>query len=133
MSRAELAEAVNDHLWRTTGKRHALDAHAIARYERGKVGWPSAPYRAGLKAVLGADCEIELEFQPTWRGRNRKTPASETATVGTAEHLPTDSASLVSFSQDGARPRRPAAPSQTTGFGLGDGSSSFADFTPGAF
>ncbi|MBB4930696.1 hypothetical protein F4561_001516 [Lipingzhangella halophila] len=37
MSRAELAEAVNEHLWRATGKRYGLGAHAIARYERGKI------------------------------------------------------------------------------------------------
>ncbi|MDS1269274.1 transcriptional regulator [Lipingzhangella sp. LS1_29] len=68
MSRAELAEAVNKYLWRTTGTRHALDAHAIARYERGKVSWPSAAYRAGLKAVLSADTDTDLGFRPSRRG-----------------------------------------------------------------
>ncbi|MFD0772318.1 hypothetical protein ACFQZ2_00065 [Streptomonospora algeriensis] len=69
MSRSELAEAVNDYLWNATGKRYALDAHAIARYERGKVRWPSAAYRSGLKAVLGADSDGDLGFHPVPRGR----------------------------------------------------------------
>lgn len=68
MSRGELAEAVNDHLWRATGKRCALDAHTIARYERGKVRWPSAYYRGGFKAVLGAESDADLGFHPTRRG-----------------------------------------------------------------
>jgi tetratricopeptide (TPR) repeat protein len=69
MSRAELAEAVNDHLWRITGRRYALDAHAIARYERGAIGRPSAPYRAALRDVLGVDSDAELGFHSVARGR----------------------------------------------------------------
>lgn len=68
LSRAELAEAVNDHLWWTTGKRHALDVHAIARYERGKVRWPNAAYRAGLKAILRVASDADLGFSPVRRG-----------------------------------------------------------------
>lgn len=30
MSRCELAEAVNAYLWKATGKRYELDAHAVA-------------------------------------------------------------------------------------------------------
>jgi hypothetical protein len=67
MSRAELAEAVNAELWRTTGRRYALDAHAIARYERGAVRWPNARYRSALRAVLDATDE-QLGFRPTPRG-----------------------------------------------------------------
>ena len=38
MSRAELAESVNEYLWRTTKKHYtSLDARAIGRYERGEV------------------------------------------------------------------------------------------------
>ncbi|WP_324197306.1 XRE family transcriptional regulator [Nocardia cyriacigeorgica] len=61
MTRAELAEAVNDHLWRTTGRRRELDAHTIARYERGVVRWPGKDYRRALCAVLNAT-ETELGF-----------------------------------------------------------------------
>jgi hypothetical protein len=49
MGRAELAEAVNRYLWETTRKRYELDAHSIARYERGHVRWPGAHYRSGLR------------------------------------------------------------------------------------
>ncbi|VFA98138.1 XRE family transcriptional regulator [Nocardia cyriacigeorgica] len=68
MSRVELAEAVNDHLWRTTGRRRDLDAHTIARYERGAVRWPGKDYRRALCAVLNAT-ETELGFAP---GRRNK-------------------------------------------------------------
>lgn len=61
MTRAELAESINDHLWRTTGRRRELDAHTIARYERGAVRWPGKDYRQALCAVLNAT-ETELGF-----------------------------------------------------------------------
>ncbi|WP_245670459.1 XRE family transcriptional regulator [Nocardia flavorosea] len=61
MTRAELAEAVNDYLWRTKGRRCELDAHTIARYERGAVRWPGKDYRQALCAVLNAT-ETELGF-----------------------------------------------------------------------
>lgn len=69
MSRAELADAVNAHLWQTTHARYALDAHTIARYERGVVRWPSAAYRSALRAVLGVATDAQLGFRPTRRGR----------------------------------------------------------------
>ncbi|PZF83377.1 hypothetical protein C1I92_12935 [Jiangella anatolica] len=69
MSRGELAEAVNEYLWRTTGRRYSLDAHTVARYERGAIGWPSAPYREALRAVLGVAKDADLGFHPTPRGR----------------------------------------------------------------
>jgi len=59
MSRSELADAVNAHLWHATGRRFALDAHTIARYERGAVRWPNAAYRSGLRTVLGARSDAE--------------------------------------------------------------------------
>jgi hypothetical protein len=68
MSRAELAEAVNAHVWAMTGQRIALDAHAIARYERGQSWWPGQQYRDGLRAVLGVATDAEIGFYPTKRG-----------------------------------------------------------------
>ncbi|MFI8528319.1 hypothetical protein ACIGB8_27930 [Promicromonospora sukumoe] len=68
MSRAELAEAVNAHVWAATGRRIALDAHAIARYERGQSHWPGRQYRDGLRAVLGAATDAEIGFYRTPRG-----------------------------------------------------------------
>lgn len=67
MSRSELAEAVNAELWRSTRKRFALDAHAIARYERGAVRWPSAAYRSALRSVLGVATDAEIGFHPIRR------------------------------------------------------------------
>lgn len=69
MTRAELAQAVNEYLWRTTGNLTCLDVDTIARYERGVTVWPNARYRAGLRAVLGVDDDAELGFYPTPRGR----------------------------------------------------------------
>jgi hypothetical protein len=83
MSRAELAEAVNTYLWKTTAKQYDLDSHAIARYERGDVIWPSAHYRAGLRAVLGVSTDADLGFRPTRRGNT------------TAARTPPDSALAV--------------------------------------
>ncbi|MDQ3885597.1 MAG: tetratricopeptide repeat protein [Actinomycetota bacterium] len=64
MSRRELAEALNAWLWETTRQRYDLDAHTIARYERGAVRWPGAAYRSGLRHVLGAATDAELGFWP---------------------------------------------------------------------
>ncbi|MFJ9782588.1 XRE family transcriptional regulator [Amycolatopsis sp. NPDC101161] len=68
MSRSELAEAVNDYLWEAKGRHYSLDAHAIKRYESGKVRWPGDAYREGLRAVLAAATDSELGFRPTPRG-----------------------------------------------------------------
>lgn len=76
MSRSELAEAVNAHVWATTGSSRVLDSDMIGRYERGLNRWPNADYRAGLRAVLGAASDSELGFFPTRRGNTTvpKTP-----------------------------------------------------------
>jgi tetratricopeptide (TPR) repeat protein len=68
MSRAELAEVVNAELWSSTGRRYALDAHTIARYERGAVRWPSAAYRSAMRKILGVATDQELGFRPSPRG-----------------------------------------------------------------
>lgn len=64
MSRQEPAEAVNTWLRQTTGKHYSLDAHTIARYERGKVRRPGAHYRAALRHVLDVATDAELGFRP---------------------------------------------------------------------
>jgi hypothetical protein len=63
MSRAELAEAVCAWLWETTRARYDLDGHYVAKLERGVVRWPTAPYRSGLRHVLGAGSDAELGFR----------------------------------------------------------------------
>jgi hypothetical protein len=42
-SRVEVADAVNRWLWETTGRRHALDAHYLAKLERGEPGGRMPP------------------------------------------------------------------------------------------
>ena len=69
LSRAELADAVNAHVWETTGKRSGLDAETIGRYERGMIRWPGVAYRTGLRAVLEVDDDADLGFYRTGRGR----------------------------------------------------------------
>lgn len=62
MSRSELAEAVNAWLWQNTERRYVLDGHHVAKYERGVVRYPIAPYRAALRAVLLVRTDVELGF-----------------------------------------------------------------------
>lgn len=80
MSRSELASAVSSWLWRETGKRHDLDPHLLAKWERGAVRRPSAPYRAALRAVLGASSDAELGFAPA-RSEAGEIPAESVETV----------------------------------------------------
>ncbi|MEV0398282.1 hypothetical protein [Polymorphospora rubra] len=61
-SRQELAEAVNSHIYRTTGQMGSLDQNYIGKLERGEYRWPRADYRAGFRAVLGAATDAELGF-----------------------------------------------------------------------
>src|SRR5699024_5000829 len=90
MSRAELAEAVNHYLWKSTGRRYQLDAHTIARYERGAVCWPGAHYRSGLRYVLEVDNDADLGFRPTRRGNTSQinetkcVPNASSHLIGTA-------------------------------------------------
>ncbi|WP_280311297.1 XRE family transcriptional regulator [Nocardia abscessus] len=74
MGRAELADAVNDYIWRNHGQRRELDAHTIARYERGVVRWPNDMYREAFRAVLQAT-DVELGFVPNRRRRANVTQA----------------------------------------------------------
>lgn len=68
MGRAELAEAVNDYIWRARGVRRDLDGHTVARYERGAVRWPNEEYREAFRSVLGAT-DTELGFTPARKRR----------------------------------------------------------------
>jgi transcriptional regulator with XRE-family HTH domain len=60
MSRQELAEAVNAHVYATTGRRARLDAGYIGKLERGEHRWPRADYRRGLRAALGVATDAEI-------------------------------------------------------------------------
>lgn len=60
MTRQELADAVNAHVFRATGRYACTDAHYIGRLERGQRRWPGDHYRLGLRAALGVDTDAEL-------------------------------------------------------------------------
>lgn len=75
MSRAELAEAVNEYLWRTTKKVYtSLDARHIGRFERGEIAWPTAAYRNALRSILGAATDADLGFYPKRKGSTARAP-----------------------------------------------------------
>jgi hypothetical protein len=60
MSRQELAETVNTHLWRQHRISENLSAEDIGRIERGQTRWPRKWRRVGCRAVLGATCDTDL-------------------------------------------------------------------------
>lgn len=60
MSRQELAQAVNAHVFTATGRVVSLDGNYIGKLERGAIRWPYEPYRAALRAVLGATRDADL-------------------------------------------------------------------------
>jgi tetratricopeptide (TPR) repeat protein len=62
MSRQDLADAVNAHLFRTTGREFAIDANYVGKLERGQIRWPHAEYRDGFGSVLGAASPAKLGF-----------------------------------------------------------------------
>lgn len=79
-SRAEVASAVNQWLWRETGKRYELDAHYLAKLERGVARWPNAAYRSGLRHVLVAQDDAALGFRPPRRADRGPAPAPTAVT-----------------------------------------------------
>ncbi|MBV9312178.1 MAG: XRE family transcriptional regulator [Pseudonocardia sp.] len=62
LSRQELAELVNDHVWRHRGKIVAMDANYVGKLERGIIQWPGKLYREALRAVLNAPTDAALGF-----------------------------------------------------------------------
>ncbi|MEU6132788.1 hypothetical protein ABZ805_26725 [Saccharopolyspora sp. NPDC047091] len=95
MSRSELASAVSAWLWRETGKRHDLDPHLLAKWERGAVRLPTAPYRAALRAVLGVASDAELGFAAAVPASTPEPVVPPTAGPDPLEHGPPADASYV--------------------------------------
>jgi tetratricopeptide (TPR) repeat protein len=60
MTRQELADAINDHVFRATNNRGAVDERHIGKWERGETTWPRKHYRAALRAVLNVATDAEL-------------------------------------------------------------------------
>lgn len=73
LSRQELAESVNAWVFEHTKDRQVieLDAHYVAKLERGVIRWPQEPVRrAGFRAVLGVETDAELGFRRPRRSRS---------------------------------------------------------------
>lgn len=98
MTRQELAEAVNDHVFRATGTPGATDARHVGRWERGVTKWPAARYRTALRAVLNVATDAELGFRRPSRTTvddvNRKTFLKTTLGVGAGVLLAPSDANL---------------------------------------
>ncbi|MGQ4600058.1 hypothetical protein [Nocardia sp. R6R-6] len=62
MTRQELANAVNDHVFRATNNRGAVDERHVGKWERGETTWPRKHYRAALRAILNVASDAELGF-----------------------------------------------------------------------
>lgn len=69
MTRQELADLVNAHVYRATGKVTAVDANHVGKWERGAFRWPAACYRNALRTVLDVGTDAELGFRRSARGK----------------------------------------------------------------
>jgi hypothetical protein len=67
LSRQELAEKVNSHLWTAHRQRVEVDAGYIGKLERGVIRWPGGSYREALRAILRVSTDAELGFGNTRR------------------------------------------------------------------
>ncbi|GAB3433623.1 hypothetical protein [Actinophytocola sediminis] len=98
LTRQELADAVNDHVFRATGAPGAVDARHVGRWERGVTRWPAVRYRAALRAVLNVATDAELGFRRSSRTTvddvNRKTFIKTTIGVGAGALLAPSDANL---------------------------------------
>jgi hypothetical protein len=73
LSRQEVAELVNEWLFKKTGKVVELDANYIGKLERGVIRWPHRQYRHALRAVLRVETDARLGFH----GRRRRTAVTD--------------------------------------------------------
>lgn len=62
MSRQELADAVNEYLWRVHQLKATLDATYVGKLERGEHRWPQDLYREAFRVVIDVDTDAELGF-----------------------------------------------------------------------
>lgn len=60
LSRPEVADAVAAQVYERTGHVVGIDAHYIAKLERGVMRWPNTAYRAALREVLHAHTDAAL-------------------------------------------------------------------------
>jgi tetratricopeptide (TPR) repeat protein len=84
LSRQELAEKVNSHLWTAHRQRVEVDAGYIGKLERGVIRWPGGAYREALRSILRVSTDAELGFGNTRRAAVPVTgPGPATGTPGT--------------------------------------------------
>lgn len=63
MSRGELADLVNAHVWQRTGRIVRAERKYIAKLERGTIAWPQEVVREALCDILSGTCD-ELGLVP---------------------------------------------------------------------
>ncbi len=73
LSRVELADLVNEAVFRATGRTTAIDDHYIGKLERGAIRWPQVDYRAALRTILRTDTDTALGFRRPRRTHSRPT------------------------------------------------------------
>jgi hypothetical protein len=71
MTRQELADAINAHIYRVSGGTQvtAVDPNHVGKWERGVIRWPAARYREALRAILDVDSDRNLGFARPSRGK----------------------------------------------------------------
>jgi hypothetical protein len=99
MTRQELAESVNDQVFRATGRTGAVDARHVGRWERGANRWPVERYRTALRAVLNVVTDADLGFRRPRRATpdvvDRKTFLKATLGAGAGVLLTPSDANLI--------------------------------------
>ena len=67
LSRQELADLVNAHVWDRYAVRVEVDAGYIGKLERGVIRWPGGHYREAFRTILGVVTDAELGLRNTRR------------------------------------------------------------------
>src|SRR5262249_43253906 len=62
LSRQELAELVNEWVWKHHHKMVVVSANYIGQLERGKIRWPGKLYREAFRAILSVSKDSALGF-----------------------------------------------------------------------
>ncbi|MGH3712307.1 MAG: hypothetical protein ACRDT4_02425 [Micromonosporaceae bacterium] len=62
MSRQELADTLNRHLFAMSSRQSVMTANYVGKLERGLYRWPHQEYRDAFRAVLGATTDSALGF-----------------------------------------------------------------------
>jgi transcriptional regulator with XRE-family HTH domain len=65
LTQESLADLANTQVEQDTGKLGAMDADYVSKLERGIHRWPGKDYRRALRAVLGAQTDLDLGFYST--------------------------------------------------------------------